>query len=230
VGNLVKNALSVQSNVPCHWGPRLRHGVFKAHDARCIVYAISPFLFSLAGLYQYVNAFLLREHLCAWWPWETEAVLVIVQGALSFLSDVFTLGSPSAWHVADRVLAPVLTAWFVTRTVVQLAMFPLASRLEHAFFCVIFPVVFYVFTRSHRAFKGKDFYAYLKWHSVWHALFPLFGVSYVAINVACEAGVGVGDVVSDSIRRVLTSLGRLDVVVVADVVVVPAAGLLIRRV
>ena len=228
--NLVRNALSIQSNVPCGWGPRLRRGVFESHDARCIVYAISPFLFSLAGMYQYVNAFLLRDHLCAWWPWETEAMLVILQGLLSFLSDVFTLGAPSVWHVADRVLAPILTTWFIARTVVQLAVFPLASRLEHAFFCVIFPVVFYVFSRSHRAFKGKNFYAYLKWHSVWHALFPLFGVSYVALNVACECGVGVGDVAAESIRRLLTYFGRLDVVRVPDVVVVPAAGFLVAGV
>ena len=105
-------------------------------------------------------------------------------------------------------------------------MFPLASRLEHAFFCVIFPVLFYVFSRSHQAFKSNDFYGYLKWHSAWHALFPFFGVLYVAINVACEAGVGVGDVAVETIRRFLTYLGRLDMVAAAG----PAAGLLVTGV
>ena len=91
------------------------------------IYAASCFLYSISGICMLYNRASLSEKWCTVWPWQVEGWCFIVQGILSYMSDVYTLGRNSYWHCADRCFATLLFFIILTRFV----MVVISERENH---------------------------------------------------------------------------------------------------
>jgi hypothetical protein len=104
-GRILQNMTSTKSVIPAKWRAQL------ARPAS--LYGISSWSYTVLGLFVLAQA---RDcprslpgatsHACL--PAELEALLVIVQGALSFMADVWNIGRPSLFHCLDRSSAVCL--------------------------------------------------------------------------------------------------------------------------
>ena len=78
------------------------------------LYAASCFMYTAAGLAMHRA---LCDNWCTVWPWQIEGWLFVLQGVVSYMSDVHTLGYKSYWHCVDRCFATTLFGLIVTRII-----------------------------------------------------------------------------------------------------------------
>lgn len=134
-------------------------------------YCASPFAYCVAG-----GLLLLRpeplERGLPLFPWRCTGLGIVLNGFLSYMADVETWGRPSAWKMADRVLA-------VTNTLLQVCVVAL-SCLGYSHFPIESPsclgigvlLALVCKQRSSAAMSRADCDAYLMWHSLWHYILP----------------------------------------------------------
>ena len=184
-----------QSNVPSTWRARLYSQIFDTHSDDeasflcALWYYISPMLYVALGAYQCNHCDVLSRYVNPHWPWKAEAILCMCQGLVSWLSDVKTFGQPSWTHVCDRIMAPILTAWFCLRTCAMLfANFQARQRWQTDVLLVVtVPLALWVFIQSVRARRAKSYALFLLWHGLWHITLPFVAALYVYIMVTFDA-------------------------------------------
>ena len=158
--------LTLQKNCPPRWGPDLRHEY---------VYAASCLAFCALGAW----AIGCRASVCAWlggttgWPYFSERMLLIhgcadvLQGLLSFSSDVVLVDVPSAVHLADRALAVLLTLLGVYIEVTVLLFSGLSVPLRTLMAALLAGALVHHF-QAKAAISQQIYQTYVRSHTLWH--------------------------------------------------------------
>ena len=157
-------AVSPKSSVPPSW---------RAHLSKPLsLYGMSSFTYSVTGLHALFMSLHCPGALPAWADYFTvEAVLVTIQGVLSFCADVLNIGRPSIFHVLDRCLALTLTGLQLLKFAVILP--PWMSRGELAFVWLGIAVGIYCKVQGYNAILHKQMERFRTWHIWWHFVMPL---------------------------------------------------------
>lgn len=140
------------------------------------VYATSCFMYSLVGLLFLFKSDILTKHWSNFWPWKEEGILLFIQGVLSYMSDVQTIGIPSIWHSTNRTFATILFVINFVRTImiIEGLFYPIDSNLRSIFYLgfVLSSISYVASTSFSRAHKVKET---MLAHTSWH-FFLLIGV------------------------------------------------------
>lgn len=169
-GRIFQNMTSNKSVIPAKWRAQL------ARPAS--LYGISSWSYTVLGLFVLAQA---RDcprslpgatsHACL--PAELEALLVLVQGALSFMADVWNIGRPSLFHCLDRSSAVCLVCAQLLKF--GSAMLPAGevlfvwSSLAVSLLCKLM---------SGRAIAAGSAVSFARWHLCWHFSLPALMISY----------------------------------------------------
>jgi hypothetical protein len=157
--------LTKQKNCPAIWGPDLR---------REFLYAVSCLAFCGLGTWlitysHEVNAWLAA----AGWPYIGQRLLFvhgcadILQGILSFASDVVLVDVPSSVHLADRLLAVVLTLVGIYVEVCVL-IFSSLSSLNRMLMLILLVMALWHHFRAKFAIRDRVYSQFVKSHTIWH--------------------------------------------------------------
>lgn len=157
--------LSTQKNCPAEWGPALR---------REPLYAMSCLSFCLLGGWLIIFSSQVDEWMTTTGrPSVSRRILLIhgyadvVQGLLSFMSDVMLVDSPSVVHLADRLLAVLLTAVGVYVEVCVLCLSALPTAYRMLMFILLAGALVHHF-RAKAAISKRDYSTYVMSHTLWH--------------------------------------------------------------
>ncbi|KAL1495398.1 hypothetical protein AB1Y20_016766 [Prymnesium parvum] len=166
---------SLRKNCPSRWAAPLR---------RERLYAASCLAFCLLGAWTVRHAAAVHAWLAAdgGWPYFSERMLVVhggasvLQGGLSFGSDVLLVGKPSLLHLADRVLAVVLTLLGVYIEGLVLLCGRLSLPLQALMAGLLCASLAHHF-RAKAAIRDQVYHTYVWSHTLWHlgvcASFPI---------------------------------------------------------
>ena len=158
--------LTLQKNCPARWGPDLRHEY---------LYSLSCLAFCALGAW----AIGCRAAVCTWlggaagWPYFGERMLFIhgcadvLQGLLSFGSDVVLVDVPSTVHLADRALAVLLTLLGVYIEVTVLLFSGLSLPLRALMAALLVGALVHHF-RAKAAISQQVYQTYVWSHTLWH--------------------------------------------------------------
>ena len=165
---------STKTEVRRSWVPAFK-GLVRSGDPLALFYAVSPFFYSVAGLVLLLNADMHAERVSPTHPWRLDAVLLLLQGVISFASDVARFGVDSRMRVLDRFFASTLTLSAIPKMAVWWlgwwGFLPMPTPCAAAAAC-LFPVGIVAFLNSRLACKTGTLRAFLWWHSAWHVIFP----------------------------------------------------------
>lgn len=111
---------------------------------------------------------------CASYPWHVEALLLMAQGALSFLHDAYFVGLNPQAKIADRSCASFLT-------ICQPLKFAFCSMdwLQLLVLVVFWSLGLGCFLFAKRAYERGQWQTYQVWHSLWHVALPLGGSLWI---------------------------------------------------
>ena len=147
--------------------------------ARC--YRASPWAYALLGSTMWALAPRLRER-DPGYAWEVLGMALVVESAVSYLSDVRAFGEASSpWHATDRVFASVLMLACGPILALRLAMgvVVIPQKLRNAWALAV-TLGLTCKALSGRASRKGRLDAYLLWHTLWHFLPVLSSVFLVA--------------------------------------------------
>jgi hypothetical protein len=112
-----------------------------AFQSRHIFFSCSSFFYSLIGLYLILREDQLVSKVSSEWPWKIEGMMLVVQGVLSYLGDVYFFGLSISGSLADVVCASSLFCaqiakpFFVQMNVASFAIY--GSGIVVAIFCFV---------------------------------------------------------------------------------------------
>lgn len=158
--------------VPFQWGPELRADP---------VYSTSSWTYGAAGLpVIFLGPEGLRSMLPSW-PWRLEGAALVLMSIVSYFADVASVDKVGLIHVCDRILATLLTSFFVVR--LSLTWNQL-DTVQCNMGVVGFIVSMAAFVRKRRASHADDLVSYRAWTVYWHASFPFFGLLWFFYTLA----------------------------------------------
>ena len=155
--------------------------------ARC--YRASPWAYALLGSTMWALAPRLRER-DPGYAWDVLGMALVVESAVSYLSDVRAFGDASSpWHATDRVFASILMLLCGPILALRLAMgvVVIPPTLRNAWALAV-TLGLTCKALSGRASRKANLDAYLLWHTLWHFLPVLSSVFLVAWAMDWEEG------------------------------------------
>jgi hypothetical protein len=111
---------------------------------------------------------------CPQYPWRVEAVLLLLQGLLSFLHDGYFEGSSLAAKIADRTSATFLTCCQPLKFT-----FCRMDEMQLGLLFVSWSLGLMFFRAASRAYASGDPRSYHLLHSLWHVALPLGGFLWI---------------------------------------------------
>lgn len=131
------------------------------------------FCYTAVGVHMALSLGMLACH-CASYPWHLEALLLVSQGALSFLHDAYFVGLSPQAKVADRSCASFLT-------ICQPLKFAFCSMdwLQLLVLLAFWSLGLGCFLIAKREHEGGRWRSYQVWHSLWHIALPLGGCIWI---------------------------------------------------
>jgi len=154
--------------------------------ARC--YRASPWAYALLGSTMVALSARLRAR-DPGYNWRFLGVALVVESAVSYLSDVRAFGDASSpWHAADRFFASLLMLACGPILALRLAMgaVTIPRTLRNAWALAV-TLGLTCKALSGRASRKAQLDAYLLWHTLWHFLPVLSSVFLVAWAMDWEA-------------------------------------------
>ena len=161
--------------------PEDRDAVVKGDTLLARAYRASPWAYALLGSTMWALAPRLRER-DPGYAWEVLGMALVVESAVSYLSDVRAFGDASSpWHATDRVFASVLMAACGPILALRLAIgsVTIPRTLRNAWALAV-TLGLACKALSGRASRKGCLDAYLLWHTLWHGLPVLSSVFLVA--------------------------------------------------
>ena len=161
--------------------PEDRDAVVKGGTLLARCYRASPWAYALLGSTMWALAPRLRER-DPGYAWEVLGMALVVESAVSYLSDVRAFGDASSpWHATDRVFASVLMAACGPILALRLAIgsVTIPRTLRNAWALAV-TLGLACKALSGRASRKGCLDAYLLWHTLWHGLPVLSSVFLVA--------------------------------------------------
>ena len=155
--------------------------------ARC--YRASPWAYALLGSTMVALGPRLRAR-DPGYAWEVLGMALVVESAVSYLSDVRAFGDASSpWHATDRVFASILMLLCGPILALRLAMgvVVIPPTLRNAWALAV-TLGLTCKALSGRASRKANLDAYLLWHTLWHFLPVLSSVFLVAWAMDWEEG------------------------------------------
>ena len=167
--------------------PEDRDAVVKGGTLLARCYRASPWAYALLGSTMWALAPRLRER-DPGYAWGVLGVALVVESAVSYLSDVRAFGdATSPWHATDRVFASVLMLACGPILALRLAMgvVVIPPTLRNAWALAV-TLGLTCKALSGRASRKGKLDAYLLWHTLWHFLPVLSSVFLVAWAMGWE--------------------------------------------
>ena len=161
--------------------PEDRDAVVKGDTLLARCYRASPWAYALLGSTMWALAPRLRER-DPGYAWGVLGMALVVESAVSYLSDVRAFGDASSpWHATDRVFASVLMMACGPILALRLAMgvVVIPPTLRNAWALAV-TLGLTCKALSGRASRKANLDAYLLWHTLWHFLPVLSSVFLVA--------------------------------------------------
>ena len=161
--------------------PEDRDAVVKGGTLLARCYRASPWAYALLGSTMWALAPRLRER-DPGYAWGVLGMALVVESAVSYLSDVRAFGDASSpWHATDRVFASVLMAACGPILALRLAIgsVTIPRTLRNAWALAV-TLGLACKALSGRASRKGCLDAYLLWHTLWHFLPVLSSVFLVA--------------------------------------------------
>ena len=155
--------------------------------ARC--YRASPWAYALLGSTMVALGPRLRAR-DPGYAWEVLGMALVVESAVSYLSDVRAFGDASSpWHATDRVFASILMLLCGPILALRLAMgvVVIPPTLRNAWALAV-TLGLTCKALSGRASRKANLDAHLLWHTLWHFLPVLSSVFLVAWAMDWEEG------------------------------------------
>ena len=168
--------------------PEDRDAVVKGDTLLARCYRASPWAYALLGSTMWALAPRLRER-DPGYAWGVLGMALVVESAVSYLSDVRAFGDASSpWHATDRVFASVLMMACGPILALRLAMgvVVIPPTLRNAWALAV-TLGLTCKALSGRASRKANLDAYLLWHTLWHFLPVLSSVFLVAWAMDWEA-------------------------------------------
>ena len=167
--------------------PEDRDAVVKGDTLLARCYRASPWAYALLGSTMWALAPRLRER-DPGYAWEVLGMALVVESAVSYLSDVRAFGEASSpWHATDRVFASILMLLCGPILALRLAMgvVVIPPTLRNAWALAV-TLGLTCKALSGRASRKGKLDAYLLWHTLWHFLPVLSSVFLVAWAMGWE--------------------------------------------
>ena len=161
--------------------PEDRDAVVKGGTLLARCYRASPWAYALLGSTMWALAPRLRER-DPGYAWEVLGMALVVESAVSYLSDVRAFGDASSpWHATDRIFASVLMAACGPILALRLAIgsVTIPRTLRNAWALAV-TLGLACKALSGRASRKGCLDAYLLWHTLWHGLPVLSSAFLVA--------------------------------------------------
>ena len=161
--------------------PEDRDAVVKGGTLLARCYRASPWAYALLGSTMWALAPRLRER-DPGYAWDVLGMALVVESAVSYLSDVRAFGDASSpWHATDRVFASVLMLACGPILALRLAIgaVVIPPTLRNAWALAV-TLGLTCKALSGRASRKANLDAYLLWHTLWHFLPVLSSVFLVA--------------------------------------------------
>merc|ERR1719272_826290 len=111
---------------------------------------------------------------CAAYPWCVEAILLAVQGVLSYLHDAHFQGRSRTAQILDRSCACFLTCCQPLKFA-----FCKMDRVQVSLLLVFFVLGLICFRLGCRAAAAGEHYRYQVFHSLWHLFLPMGGALWI---------------------------------------------------
>ena len=168
--------------------PEDRDAVVKGDTLLARAYRASPWAYALLGSTMWALAPRLRER-DPGYAWDVLGMALVVESAVSYLSDVRAFGDASSpWHATDRVFASVLMLACGPILALRLAIgaVVIPPTLRNAWALAV-TLGLTCKALSGRASRKANLDAYLLWHTLWHFLPVLSSVFLVAWAMDWEA-------------------------------------------
>ena len=168
--------------------PEDRDAVVKGDTMLARAYRASPWAYALLGSTMVALSHRLRAR-DPGYNWPVLGTALVVESAVSYLSDVRAFGDASSpWHATDRVLASALMCacgpLLALRLAIGAVVIPPTLRNAWALAVTLGLVCKAL---SGRASRKAQLDAYLLWHTLWHFLPVLSSVFLVAWAMDWEA-------------------------------------------
>ena len=161
--------------------PEDRDAVVKGGTLLARCYRASPWAYALLGSTMVALSARLRAR-DPGYNWLVLGVALVVESAVSYLSDVRAFGdATSPWHATDRVLASALMLACGPLLALRLAIgsVTIPRTLRNAWALAV-TLGLACKALSGRASRKAQLDAYLLWHTLWHGLPVLSSVFLVA--------------------------------------------------
>ena len=161
--------------------PEDRDAVVKGDTLLARAYRASPWAYALLGSTMWALAPRLRER-DPGYAWDVLGMALVVESAVSYLSDVRAFGDASSpWHATDRVFASVLMLACGPILALRLAIgaVVIPPTLRNAWALSV-TLGLACKALSGRASRKAQLDAYLLWHTLWHGLPVLSSAFLVA--------------------------------------------------
>ena len=161
--------------------PEDRDAVVKGGTLLARCYRASPWAYALLGSTMWALAPRLRER-DPGYAWEVLGMALVVESAVSYLSDVRAFGDASSpWHATDRIFASVLMAACGPILALRLAIgsVTIPRTLRNAWALAV-TLGLACKALSGRASRKGCLDAYLLWHTLWNFLPVLSSAFLVA--------------------------------------------------
>ena len=161
--------------------PEDRDAVVKGGTLLARCYRASPWAYALLGSTMWALAPRLRER-DPGYAWDVLGMALVVESAVSYLSDVRAFGDASSpWHATDRVFASILMMACGPILALRLAIgsVTIPRTLRNAWALAV-TLGLTCKALSGRASRKAQLDAYLLWHTLWHFLPVLSSLFLVA--------------------------------------------------
>ena len=115
--------------------------------------------------------------------WHKLSIALIVQGFMSYWSDVHTLGYESISHVLDPICASTLTV-LIFANIIHAILYKdnFLNPIQRSISVLMFVVGFITRIQASKYLREKNQSQYIFWHTFWHAslTLPSLGILSVA--------------------------------------------------
>ena len=168
--------------------PEDRDAVVKGDTLLARCYRASPWAYALLGSTMVALSARLRAR-DPGYNWQLLGTTLVVESAVSYLSDVRAFGDASSpWHAADRIFASTLMMACGPLLALRLAIgaVVIPPTLRNAWALAV-TLGLTCKALSGRASRKAQLDAYLLWHTLWHFLPVLSSVFLVAWAMDWEA-------------------------------------------
>ena len=167
--------------------PEDRDAVVKGDTLLARAYRASPWAYALLGSTMVALSARLRAR-DPGYNWLVLGMALVVESAISYLSDVRAFGDASSpWHATDRIFASVLMAACGPILALRLAIgsVTIPRTLRNAWALAV-TLGLACKALSGRASRKAQLDAYLLWHTLWHCLPVLSSAFLVAWAMGWE--------------------------------------------